>query len=129
MTTNFGEPREDHATHRDRFIAHAFEELDKGDRLQASEKGWGAAAHEIKRIAQGHGWKHGSHRDLSDVAARLAQETQDNRLRLLYDAATRLHQNFYEDFLDTEEIRYRLGFMEELLTSLKRLSPPGSSKQ
>lgn len=116
-----GEPREDHAVHRDRFIQHAFEALDNGDRLQASEKGWGAAAHEIKRVARAHRWRHGSHRDLSDVAARLAQETHDNRLRLLYDAAARLHQNFYEDFLDADEIRYRLGFIEELLTSLKRL--------
>ena len=34
-----------------RFLDHAQEELDKGNRLQAGEKAWGAVAHQFKAIA------------------------------------------------------------------------------
>ena len=36
-------PIEDHAVHSDRLIRHAWEQLEQGDRLQASEKAWGAS--------------------------------------------------------------------------------------
>ena len=42
-------PIEDHAVHSDRLIRHAWEQLEQGDRLQASEKAWGAVAHALKR--------------------------------------------------------------------------------
>ncbi len=50
-----------------RFVRQAQEEFDKGDRLQASEKAWGAAAHAVKAVAASRGWNHNSHRLLFDV--------------------------------------------------------------
>ena len=55
MTT---EPIESHAVHSRRMLDHAAAMLAQGDRLQASEKIWGAAAHRLKenrrraRVAQ-----------------------------------------------------------------------------
>ena len=51
MTTTARTPIEPHNTHSERLMRHAFEQLEKGDRIQASEKAWGAVAHKIKVIA------------------------------------------------------------------------------
>ena len=42
-------PITDHAAHSAALLAHAQEMIDQGDRLQASEKIWGAVAHKLKR--------------------------------------------------------------------------------
>ena len=34
------------------FLAHAQEQLDRGDFLQASEKAWGAVAHRVEALAK-----------------------------------------------------------------------------
>ena len=47
MTTT--EPIESHAVHSQRMLDHAVEMIAQGDRLQASEKIWGAAAHRVKQ--------------------------------------------------------------------------------
>ena len=39
------EPIEAHYVHSQRLILHAEEKLAEGDRIQASEKAWGAVAH------------------------------------------------------------------------------------
>ena len=49
---------DDHIAISRRFIDHARDELDRGNRLQASEKIWGAAAHALKAIAIQRGWNH-----------------------------------------------------------------------
>ena len=54
-------PIEDHAVHSDRLIRHAWEQLEQGDRLQASEKAWGAVAHALKDIAARRGWRNRAH--------------------------------------------------------------------
>ena len=50
MTTIGERPIESHLVHSRRLLAHAEEWLEKGDRLQASEKAWGAVAHYFKVI-------------------------------------------------------------------------------
>ena len=44
-------PIETHQIHSERLMRHAEEQLAKGDRLQASEKAWGVAAHRLKEFA------------------------------------------------------------------------------
>ena len=51
------------------FMEKADEYLAAGDRVQASEKGWGAVAEAIKSIAEERGWYHQGHRLLNDIAA------------------------------------------------------------
>ena len=50
-------PIETHKVHSERLMRHAEEQLAKGDRLQASEKAWGAAVHRLKDIANKRGWE------------------------------------------------------------------------
>ena len=60
------------------FLGQAQEELSKGDLQQASEKGWGAAAHMVKAIAQRRGWYDRGHRSLQQVINELHDETNDS---------------------------------------------------
>ena len=103
------------------FLAKAHEYLAAGDLLQASEKGWGATARMVKAVAEDRSWRHTSHGDLYRVINRLADETFDAQLRILFRSANALHENFYEGWLtraavadglkDAEEITKRLSAM------------------
>jgi len=74
----------------------AREALAQGDLLQASEKGWGAAAQITKAVGQSRGWPHTSHRLLFETMQRLVDETGDRTIRQLFMSGHGLHINFYE---------------------------------
>ena len=103
------------------FIERADEYLRAGDRVQASEKGWGAVAEAIKSIAEQRGWNHQGHRLLDDIVLQLSEEWERPDVRLLFDTAERLHINFYEDALATDAIAARLDDVKTLLGDLQAL--------
>ena len=105
-----------------RFLLHAEEQLALGDSLQASEKGWGAAAHAIKAIAERRGWRHRTHRDLFRVANRIASEPDRREVIQLFGLAHSLHQNFYEGWMDDEFISNSLDRLSSLLDILDEVS-------
>ena len=90
-------PIEPHAVHSERLLEHAAEQLELGDRLQASEKAWGAAAHRLKVFTDRRGWDYGNHQDAHRAIRRIVQETGDGEIRKLFDIASGLHQNYYID--------------------------------
>ena len=79
-------------------------ELESGDLIQASEKYWGAAAQSLKAIAQNRGWEHNSHAHFYRIVRTLIDETGDDELFDLFNAANLLHSNFYENWMDATEI-------------------------
>ena len=85
----------------------AIVELEAGDLLQASEKLWGAAAQALKSVAERRGWKHDSHAQFYNIMAALERETESPDLRTRFDVAATLHINFYENWLDEDQIRRR----------------------
>ena len=89
---------DEHAALSRRLARQAQEEFDKGDRLQASEKAWGAAAHAVKSVAASRGWNHNTHRLLFDVVDQVARDVENSALRSLFQTANSLHQNFYENW-------------------------------
>ena len=97
-------------------------ELASGDTLQASEKGWGAAAQMLKAIAEERGWEHGKHRHLSRVASRLRAETGDRDVFRWFQVAEALHGNFYEDQMEPTDIGDSLDDVEGLLDKLEPLA-------
>ena len=99
-------------------MEQAAPELAKGDSLQASEKGWGAASHAVKAIAEARGWRHNSHRDLFNVARRLANETGQPEILELFSTASALHANFYEGWMDDVAIARSLVGVQILLDLL-----------
>ena len=112
---------EEHLLTSHEFFAKAEEALAQDDLLQASEKGWGAAAHMVKGVAQRKDWRHNGHRELHQAANRLAQETGDQELRGLFSIASALHSNFYENWMPKEMVAYNLTQVGELLRRLEAL--------
>lgn len=103
------------------FLTQARDELAKGDSAQASEKLWGASAQMVKAAAQSRGWPHRTHADLFKVVDRLSQEAGDPELRPLFQVATGLHTNFYENWQSLEFVGGCLPRIEELITKLEGL--------
>ena len=106
------------------FIRQAQVELDKGERLQASEKAWGAAAHAVKAVAQQREWQHRSHSHLFQTISRLSTERNDPELRSLFNSASTLHQNFYEDWRTEDFVQDGIDDVARLLGKLDSLAPP-----
>ena len=109
------------STSRD-LLAKASTYLAQDDLLQASEKGWGAAAQMVKCIAESRGWRHDGHRDLWQAVNRLARETEDRELRTSFGIAGFLHTNFCEGWLPHEAVGDHLAKVEELVAKLERLA-------
>ena len=55
-------------------IGEADNYLRRRNNIQASEKGWGAAAQGLKAIAEERGWNHNGHGLIVDVAQQVADE-------------------------------------------------------
>ena len=87
------------------FLEKAGSELDKGDRLQASEKVWGAVAHALKAIGEKRGWDHMHHMNIKDIGFHLADEFgRDHFYTYVHDAEL-MHLNIYRNEADTGDIR------------------------
>ena len=103
------------------FLAKAREEFQAGDLVQASEKGWGAAALMVKEAAQRRGMEHETHGHLFVVVRALRNETRDGSLRRLFETASNLHRNFYENWFDSEEVMEDLDRVEQFLNKVEPL--------
>ena len=91
---------DDHAAKALDFLAQSDAEFDAGDRLQASEKLWGAATHAIMAAAQQRGWRHGSHRALKEAAEQLSDDHNDPLIEYGFGFAEKFHRNFYHDHME-----------------------------
>ena len=112
---------EEHVVTSRELLTKALEAVSQDDLLQASEKGWGAAAHMVKGLAQKRGWRHNGHRDLYQAVNRLAQETADREIRVLFNSASALHSNFYETWMPREMVEDSLVQVGEFLAKLEEL--------
>ena len=115
------QPIESHDVHSRRLIRHAEAMLEAGDRLQASEKTWGAVAHRLKVVADNRGWKYESHTDAFTVVNNLVSEQQNPRIGTLFDVAHSLHINYYKDERHIDYIQRQLDDVKELLDILERI--------
>ena len=103
-----------------KFMADAETELGKGEILQASEKAWGAVAHYVKSVAMDEGWEWRTHRQVNHAARRLIRLTDDHVLNgIRLGAANALHQNFYEDWFDEDQVADSLNGVRELLSAMR----------
>ena len=108
-------------------IGQADSYLRASNNIQASEKGWGAAAQALKAIAEERGWNHRSHTLIVDVAEQVAYEDGNPELMRLFGAAQALHTNFYEDWLSSATVTLYLEDVKRLLPELERIrgvTPP-----
>ena len=108
------------------YLRKAHEHLAEGDLVQASEKGWGAAAELVKACAEARELDHVRHRQLWLTVNRLVDETGDRELQFLFSQAESLHGNFYEDYYDESAVASYLSQVVLLLDKLRPLIEPSA---
>lgn len=97
------------------------------DRLQASEKLWGAAAHRVKALAAARGWPYQSHADGQVIVRHLAHHAGDPQISALFKVALDAHQNFYDDRWEDNDFAVALEHVRaliDLLDAAERELPP-----
>ena len=114
----------DYATQAQEFLSLGKTYLSNGNLHQASEKGWGAAAHMAKAVAVAHGWEYSSHADFGDVLYRARELTGNIRIRDLRAVANDLHGNYYKRkrHLNPRDVGEGLDAVGELLELLTPLT-------
>ena len=95
---------ESHEVHSETLLSHAPVMLEQGDRLQASEKIWGAVSHAISGVAAKRNWPNRDHADKFDIVRYISVEANLPDLVPLYAAARGFHANFHEDAMDEAAI-------------------------
>ena len=127
MTPDFTEAT-DHQAQAREFMAKSREYLAQGDLHQASEKGWGAAAHMTKAVAVSQGWEYSTHADFSKVLNQARLLTGNSGLIDLRAVANELHSNYYrrKRHLDADAIGMELERVAQLLEILHPLTRPDS---
>ena len=96
--------KDDHVQTAQDFLTKSDGYFAEGDVLQGSEKLWGAAAHSVMALAQERGWDYGSHYTIRQVALRLADEMEDERISLGLGVAEKFNANFYHNFMEDSEL-------------------------
>lgn len=135
MTTTPALPEPGSATVEDRvqisrrLILQAPGELERGDRLQATEKIWGALAQMLKAQGQQRGWMNlGGHRTVGHIARQLAAEYNDLEIVDAYVASDNGHRNFYDNEMSPPEIADIItvvaGVLPRLENALSELPRP-----
>ena len=103
-----------------RLIQQAREELERGDRLQATEKVWGALAQMLKAHGQQRGWHNlGGHRTVGHIARQLTDEYDDRRILTAYVGADNGHRNFYDNEMSPPEIEDIITVVASVLPELE----------
>ncbi len=127
MTTTPALPEPGSATVEDRvqisrrLIQQAGDELQRGDRLQATEKVWGALTQLLKAHGQQRGWLNlGSHRTVGHIARQLHLEYDDIDVASAYIAADNGHRNFYDNEMSPPEIEGIIAVVTSVLADLER---------
>ena len=114
----------DYAAQAREFLVKGRGYLTAGDLHQASEKGWGAAAHMAKAVALNQGWGYRNHSQFHAVMNRIRQMTGNPRISDLHGRAELLHVNYYarKRYLDAEAIAEGLDRMADLVELLAPLA-------
>ena len=124
MTTADPVEVEDYASQAREFLRRSRAYLAAGDLHQASEKGWGAAAHMAKAVAAVNGWTYERHADFSQVLNNVWLATRNDRIRQLRASPNELHGYFYlrRRFLDADIIAADIEDVADLLDLLEPLT-------
>jgi len=105
----------------EKYMVDAEDFLKRGDYVQASEKAWGAASQIVKAIAVKEGKELRSHGELHKYIVKIVKENRDEEIRLLWQSAGMLHQNFYENWLPKEMVEGNIKDVKKFIEKLKQL--------
>lgn len=128
MTTPDFDEVADYESQAREFLAKGRDYLAQGDLHQASEKGWGAAAHMAKAVAVAQGWEYSNHANFSEVLYQARQMARNPRIHVLGSVANDLHINYYKRKrrLNAGAVSEHIESVAELLELLAPLTGPDS---
>ena len=108
------------------FLEKAWEYLAVGDLHRACEKGWGAASHMAKAVAEAHDVEYINHAQFGNVLRRAEQMTGNSMMGYWRAKANELHTDFYlrKTLLDPKVIEESLGDVTSMLGSMEPLVGP-----
>ncbi len=110
----------EHKQISEQFLHQAEQGFERGDALQASEKGWGAVVHYVKSVAKERGMRHDRHRHINDAATELISYLDDPASATgKLNSANVLHSNFYEGHMNADQVRVGIASARELIDDLK----------
>ena len=76
----------------------------------------------VKGLAEKRGWQLDSHRQLCQTVNRLAQESSDREIRTLFNSASVLHSNFYENWMHQDMLEESMVQVKKFLYKLEELA-------
>ena len=117
----------DHAQISAVFLRRSRVYLSGGELLQASEKGWGAAAHAAKTYAAARRISYVDHSEFSEVMTELRLATNRHaEIQKWASSANALHRNFYNDNFTAPQIASHLDNVANLVNLIRQLTdlPP-----
>ena len=106
-------------------LAKAWQELDSGDLLQASEKAWGAAAFALKAAAEKRRWFNDADWKLGRIADILSLELDDPSITTGYSATRDAHYNYYHHEFGAWQIAARIAAAARVISNLEPVLAPG----
>lgn len=115
-----------------RFLEHATLELakDPPERLQASEKSWGALSQAVKAVAKDRRWRNDSHYRTHTILNQIIYEQWDEtataeEMRKDFLAVQSLHSNYHENVSDVPTIRVGIAAAQRLVDRLEQVRRDG----
>ena len=105
-------------------LAKAWEELDSGDLLQASEKAWGAAAFALKAAAEKRRWFNDADWKLGIIADILSAELDDPSIAAGYSRTREAHYNYYHHEFGAWRIAALIAAAARMISSLEPVLAP-----
>lgn len=104
-----------------RFIEHAKDELAKGERLQASEKVWGAASHALTAFGKDRGWLTDKFAHKDSIAYLIFHEFDDPSIATSYRSfRDDDHVNFYQNKDAEDAIASSIASAESFVDNVQR---------
>ena len=100
-------------------LAKAWQELDSGDLLQASEKAWGAAAFALKAAAEKRRWFNDADWKLGIIADILSAEMDDPGIAAGYSRTREAHYNYYHHEFGAWRIAALIAAAARMISSLE----------
>ena len=113
----------DHVALARNFLERSKSYLAQGDLHQASEKGWGAAAHIIKAVAAANNWEYNYHDQFESVVINARQRYRQPGLLQMSHSAEALHRNYYRRdlLLNADAIREEIDDVERMVNIIEPL--------
>ncbi len=101
-----------------KLLEHAEREVAASDLVQGSENLWGATSQALKAYCASHGLPHGRYAHRRQAVFDLATRQNDPAVRLAFFTAQACHANFYNDWMEQEDLDSYLPDIQHLVETI-----------